>query len=228
MFKSLLEIFRKESLIDQAIADTARMIGEDRFMFEEAVRSLRHSDTADVAFDFVQKDKMINKFQREVRRKVITHLTVVGSEKSLTPGLILISIVIDVERIGDYTKNIVELALAHPSRLRGGIFEDDLTRIEEIIKGRFDNAMKSFGEGDEELARKLMREHQPISTECDRIINDIILEKDESFATGEAVVLALYVRFLKRISAHLTNIVSSVANPFPRIGFRSKNDRTDK
>ena len=33
---------------------------------------------------------------------------------------------------------------------------------------------------------------------------------------------ALYIRFLKRISAHLMNIASSVVNPFDRIGFREK------
>lgn len=222
MFKTLLDFFRKESLIDQTIADTARMIREDKLMFQEAVRSLRHSEKAEVSFDFVAKDKMINKFEREVRRKVITHLTIVGNESSLSPGLILVSIVIDVERIGDYTKNIVELALAHPSCLKGGIWEKDLKRIEDIIAVRFDNAVISFGESDVELAKKLMREHRPISSECDRIINDIIAEKDKTLKVGEAVTLALYIRFLKRISAHLTNIVSSVANPFPRIGFRNK------
>lgn len=222
MFKTLLDLFRKENLITQAIVETTGMIREDRLMFDESVRSLRHSDTAEIGFDIVAKDKMINKYEREVRRKVITHLTVVGNEQSLTAGLVLVSIVIDVERIGDYTKNIVELALAHPRRLEGGMFEKDLERIEEIIRKRFDEAEKAFGDSDVELAKRLMREHRPISSECDRLINDLIAEKDKSFGVGEAVVLALYIRFLKRISAHLTNIVSSVANPFPRIGFRDK------
>jgi phosphate transport system protein len=222
MFKTLIDLFRKENLITQTIAETSRMIQEDKLMFEEAVRSLRHSDTAELSFDIVAKDKMINKYEREVRRKVITHLTVVGNEQSLTAGLVLISIVIDVERIGDYTKNIVELALAHPQQLRGGMFEDNLRRVEEIIKKRFDAAEEAFGKSDEQLAKRLMREHRPISSECDRMINDIIAEKDKSLSTGDAVVLALYIRFVKRVSAHLTNIVSSVANPFPRIGFRDK------
>jgi phosphate transport system protein len=223
MFKTLIDLFRKENLITQTIAETSRMIQEDKLMFEEAVRSLRHSGTAELSFDIVAKDKMINKYEREVRRKVITHLTVVGNEQSLTAGLVLISIVIDVERIGDYTKNIVELALAHPQQLRGGIFEDDLRRVEEIIRRRFDAAEEAFEKSDEQLAKRLMREHKPISSECDRMINDIIAEKDKSLTPGEAVVLALYIRFVKRVSAHLTNIVSSVANPFPRIGFRDKN-----
>ena len=88
-----------------------------------------------------------------------------------------------------------------------------------MIPARFDNAEKSFGNSDSELARKLMREHKPIASDCDRMIIDIIAEKDKSLTAGEAATLALYIRFLKRISSHLTNIVSSVANPFPRIGF---------
>ena len=42
-----------------------------------------------------------------------------------------------------------------------------------------------------------------------------------ALAPFHAVVLALYIRFLKRIWAHLTNISSSIVNPFPRIGVTS-------
>ena len=222
MFKALLELFRRENLIDQAIAETVTMLGETKMMFAESTKALRHSDSANLNFDIIAKDKMINKYQREVRRKVITHLTVAGNEQSLTAGLVLISIVIDVERIGDYTKNIHELAQSHPKRLLGGIFEATLAKIEEEIDRRFTDAERAFRESDDELAREMMRKHRPITSECEAIINNIISEKDTSLAVHEAVPLALYVRFLKRISAHLTNIVSSVANPFPRIGFRDK------
>ncbi|MCK4858179.1 MAG: hypothetical protein KAT58_09440 [candidate division Zixibacteria bacterium] len=227
MFKTLIELFRKEeNLIEQAISESTRMIRECKFMFEESVRSLRHADTADLHIDIYEKDKTINKYQREVRRKVITHLTIVGSEQSLTAGLILTSIIIDVERMGDYSKNIVELAQAHPKRLEAGIFEETLVHIESEVTRKFDHAEKSFGDSDVELAQKLMAEHKPLSIECDRMIADIIQEKYKTLSPGEAVVLALYIRFLKRISSHLTNIVSSVANPFPRIGYRENDSRT--
>ncbi|MFH2054633.1 MAG: PhoU domain-containing protein [bacterium] len=222
MFKALLELFRRDNLIDQAIAESVKMLGETKMMFAESTKALRHSDTAELGFDIVAKDKMINKFQREVRRKVITHLTVAGTEHSLTAGLVLISIVIDVERIGDYTKNIYELAVSHPQRLDGGLFETALLRIEEEINRRFVDAEKAFRESDDVLAREMMRKHRPITSECEAIISEIIAEKDPSLPVHEAVPLALYIRFLKRVSAHLTNIVSSVANPFPRIGFRDK------
>ena len=41
--------------------------------------------------------------------------------------------------------------------------------------------------------------------------------------SGAAVTAALYLRFLKRVSAHLKNVATSVVNPYYRIGFREKN-----
>jgi len=34
--------------------------------------------------------------------------------------------------------------------------------------------------------------------------------------------VSLYARFLKRIASHSRNIVTSVVNPFHRIGYREK------
>ena len=42
-----------------------------------------------------------------------------------------------------------------------------------------------------------------------------------------SVAAALYIRYLKRISAHLMNIASSVVNPFERIGFKSEGPDAD-
>ena len=51
-------------------------------------------------------------------------------------------------------------------------------------------------------------------------VGALIGHEDPGLPCNEAVSTALYVRFLKRISAHLMNIASSVVNPFDRIGFR--------
>jgi len=39
---------------------------------------------------------------------------------------------------------------------------------------------------------------------------------------NDAIATALYTRYLKRISAHLINIATSIFNPFERIGFREE------
>jgi phosphate transport system protein len=227
MFQFLRELFTGDDLLKQCFDDTSEKLSEDFRMFEEAVRSLRHSDTADLQFDIYAADKQINKFEREVRRKVFAHLAV-AHPIDVAPGLILISVVNDVERIGDYTKNITELAKAHPKCLHGYIFEDALTEVEKKITIRFKQVAEAFAKADEELATRLMKEHKEISNWCDTVVNQIIIWPTEGLFVGHAVVLALYIRFLKRVWAHLTNIASSVVNPFPRIGYRYKDIKKDE
>jgi hypothetical protein len=50
----------------------------------------------------------------------------------------------------------------------------------------------------------------------------LVKEDDKSIGPGDAVSLGLYFRWLKRINSHLRNIVTSVVNPFDKIGFKPK------
>ena len=54
----------------------------------------------------------------------------------------------------------------------------------------------------------------------DSIVRKLIEGKIDAGNCQSATTLALYARYLKRISAHLNNILSSVVNPFERIGFK--------
>jgi phosphate uptake regulator len=221
MLKGLFDLFRKGTQLEQAFERSREMLREDREMFEAAIRSLRERDDARMEVDIYAKDRLINSYEREVRRKVLTHLAV-ASEQDLHASLVLISVVIDIERIGDYTKNIVELALHHPDRLECGPFEDDVKRIETTVTSMFDKLLKALPDNNETLAREVMSEHWWIAEKGDSIAHALIENKESGLPCREAVVTALYTRYLKRTSAHLMNIASSVVNPFDRIGFREK------
>ena len=49
--------------------------------------------------------------------------------------------------------------------------------------------------------------------------NEIIMGKISDLYIASASALGLYARYLKRIAAHSRNIISSVVNPFERIGY---------
>ena len=115
MFKEIFELFKSDSLNEQALTECYEMLEIVREMYNESIKTLRHSDTTDIPIDIYKTDKKINEFERDVRRKVMTHLVVSGN-KDLGSGLILVSVVIDIERMGDYTKNIYDLAIQHPKR----------------------------------------------------------------------------------------------------------------
>ena len=228
MIKEFFDLLRKDSLLQQAYNRSLEMLTEDQEMFLAATESLREHDDARIDIDIYAKDQLINAYEREVRRKVFTHLAVSG-DANLQASLVLVSIVIDIERIGDLTKNIVDLALRHPGKLECGAFEADVRKIETTVRTMFSLLIEALPATDVDKAKEVMSEHWWIARRSDEILNALIARSDKDLVCQEAVSTALYVRFLKRISAHLMNIASSVVNPFDRIGFRENvGKREDK
>ena len=222
MFKQIFEIFKSDSLYEQALSECHEMLDIDLTMFKASIESLRKSDSADIDIEIYEMDKKINEFERDVRRKVMTHLAV-GGKEDVGSGLVLVSVVIDIERIGDYTKNIYDLAVNHPKKLNGGSVEDRLEKIEKISYALFEDSIDAFKNQDIDKARGLMEYYKEnISSQSDAITTDIILGKVEDLSSGESTAVGLYARYLKRISAHSRNLISSIVNPFERIGYPEK------
>lgn len=221
MFSKFKDIFHHEDLLDNAFQTTMKMIEFDMQMYDASSTTLRNTNTAELPFDIKKTDRKINKYERQVRRHVLTHLSISGTA-DLVPGLVLVSIVIDVERIGDYTKNIYELVRNHPKRLEGGSFEKKLVRIESAISEHFPMTLEVLRTQSKTIGRQIMKAEEELGDLSDDIVNSLAQGKPKDILVSDAVSLAMYARYLKRINAHLTNIVSSIVNPFPRIGFREK------
>jgi phosphate uptake regulator len=220
MLKEIFDVFRKESQLHQAFERSREMLRVDQEMFLAATSSLRDHNDARIELDIYASDQLINAYEREVRRKVFTHLSL-GQGRHLHAGLVLVSVVIDIERIGDLTKNILDLALKHPGKLECGSYEEEIRKIETTVKTMFSLLIEALPERDDGKAKDVMSEHWWIAKKADGILSSLIERTEPALPCSEAVTTALYVRFLKRISAHLMNIASSLVNPFERIGFRS-------
>ena len=219
MFKQIFNMFKADSLYEQALGECHEMLDIDLTMFKASIESLRKSDFADINIDIFSMDKKINAFERDVRRKVMTHLAI-GGKEDIGSGLVLVSVVIDIERIGDYTKNIYDLAVNHSKKLNGGSVEDRLAEIEKISFKLFEDTIDAFKNQDIEKARGLMGSYKEnISIQSDAITNDIIAGKISDLDTGSASAVGLYARYLKRIAAHSRNLISSIVNPFEKIGY---------
>jgi phosphate uptake regulator len=221
MFKKWLMLFKKDTLMNRAYQRSFEMLDITHAMYEEAKKSLRQREDSEVDLGIKETDKKVNSYEREVRRIVINHLVVSGNV-DLPSGLALISIIIDIERIGDYAKNMVELALDHPGKLNGGEFEETISRIEEGLGDNFIQTEKCFEEADANMALELLEKYAWVNDACDEIVSEVVKEKDKSIEPGDAAALVLYTRWLKRINSHLRNITTSVVNPFDRIGFQPK------
>lgn len=221
MIKEIFSVFTKNSLMDRAFDSSFEMLDLTNDMYLKAKEILRETNSNDIEIDINDRDSTVNKYQRNVRKDVFNHLAVSGPEE-LASGLVLISIVIDLERIGDYTKNIADIAANHVQKLNGGKFEEKIVEIENAVTDVFERTIKCFRESDVELGIDILGDYKWVSYECDKIIDALIAEEDTNIGSGSAVALAIYVRSLKRIYSHLRNVVTSVVNPFHRIGYKVK------
>ena len=218
-FREIFEIWRRDNSLRLALNESYEMLETTHRMFLESVSLLRDVATAEMTMNIYEEDQRINAYQIRVRRGILRYLAVAGMV-DLVPGLVLTSIVIDIERIGDYTKNITELATTYPGKLDCGRFEQRVYKVERVVDELFGNARSVLESSDQLAARRLLDDCSRIRKEADQIIAELIGDEDPSMGRAQTAVVALYVRYLKRVGAHLLNILSSVVNPFERIGYR--------
>ena len=223
MWRDLIRMWRRDNLLGEAWNESFQMLEIDQEMFLEALRILRESDTAAGNREVLRKDARVDAYQQEVRRKLLTHCAFQGAAE-MPQSMVLVTLVIDLERIGDYIKNMVNLAANHPQRLQGGRLESDLRRVEDAVKENFVRTRTCLESPDEPVATKVLEETRWISEVCDAGLLSLVKGEDTSLSSAQAVSLALYIRWLKRINSHLGDIATSVVNPFDRIGFKPKGD----
>lgn len=221
MFEALRSLFSDTSLTGKAVAECHTMLDLAWEMFQASIESLRRSDSAEVKLDILDTDKQVNRFERDVRRKVFTHLALSGGD--LSTSLAIVSVVVDIERIADYTKNIYELAQQHPARLAGGPMEARMASLETRVAELFQRTARAFKEQNTDACREIMIQYkEALAADCDAIIHDIVGNTVTDLSPGNAAAIVLYVRYLKRIASHLRVIATSVVNPFHRIGYKEK------
>jgi phosphate uptake regulator len=219
MWRKLIQLWKSDNLLQQAWQESFEILNLTNQMFIDAVRSLRKKESKGTRKEIWKKDRMINQFQQETRRRVLIHLSTLPSPAELPAGMVLISIVIDIERLGDYMKNIIQLAGYRSDPLNGFQHEKKLKRIEEAVQDMFSRTKTCIESSEGSMGLELLKEYDWVNRLCDQIIKRIVKEKDESIPQGDAASLVIYVRWLKRMNSHLRNIVTSVVNPFDRIGY---------
>jgi Na+/phosphate symporter len=218
MLSEFFDLFRRRDLLNEAFERSAEMLQDSHKMIEASCRSLREHEDTSVDIDVYAVDQRINAYEREVRRKVFTHLSLSEGE-DLNVALILVSIVIDIERLGDFAKNILELAQHHPTRLECGGLEETVREVETTVERMFTIMLDAFPTNDEKLAKQVMEAHWPVARRINERLAAAVAGEEIGLSASAAVATVLYLRYLKRISAHLMNIASSIVNPFERIGF---------
>ncbi len=223
IFTEIISVWRKEDLLSEAWEKSLEMLDLSHNMFVKAVKKSKKQESLSVLKQLKNRDKEINKYQREVRRKIITHFSLQNNINDISSIIVLMNMVVDIERIGDYSKNILDLAIYYPERLNTKILHPELHEIEQVVKSRFDKTVDAIKTEDVELASKLIKGFKKqVTTASDRIVNNIISGELNLESGSESAATVLYARYLKRIGSHLKNITTTVINPIDSIGYQLK------
>ena len=221
MLDRVISLWKSEDLLSQAWEESFQMMVLSNEMFSASIRYLRRGEKIKTLKSLKKRDREINEFQKSVRKKVVTHFSVSQKVEDFPSGLVLLNIVVDVERLGDYTKNILDLAIHYPDPLVSEDCLNSLKEIEDDILSRFTDTLTAIEQQDEKLAKKLLKSYRKsFSNMSDKIVNDGISGKQEYKDQKEAASVTLYARYLKRVGGHLKNITTTMLNPYEEIGYR--------
>lgn len=221
MWKEIIKIWKSDDLLTQAWENLYEMLQLSREMFIQSVTMLRKQTKEKTLIALKKRDREINEFQRDIRRKVMTHLVLQEDSTDIPNGLVLINMVIDIERLGDYCKNILDLAISTPKTFKTEKVCVELKVIEDEVLKRFDQTIEALHSQDSEVAKELIATHRKmVAKTSDKLVDKILKGKITFNSESKAVTVAIYARYLKRIGSHLTNIMTTLVNPFEAIGYK--------
>jgi len=210
MMRQLIDAWRGRDLLSEMLDQFQQMLKDGEWMFRTVGAVLLREEAPEVVHEeFFARDKEINRLERDIRRRIVEHLSL-RREADVPACLVLMSVVKDAERIGDYCKNLYEVGCLYNKRFEHGRYGKPLNRLRTDVEGMFSEVRTAFAEADGEAAAKLIRESGKIAKKCDNIIESLIEDK---LSSHKAVAYTLTSRYFKRTAAHLANICTSVTGP---------------
>jgi Na+/phosphate symporter len=209
-FKQLFNPLARSPLVESAFADVSGMLHQSTQMLDHALEVLL--ENRPLSLDLENMDDVVDEAERRVRRTILQHLAV-NPKQDLVASLVLVSMVQDAERVGDFARGLVELVKMARSP-RTGTFAYELREAAARLRPLFPLTERAFREADVEEAREVIRTHARLREEL-KAYRGRLAESDLS--PDMAIVYAGAAQILRRVGAHLANIASTVVQPYDRI-----------
>ena len=211
MLRELIDAWKGEDLQSKMLDEFDGMLEAAQWMFENACDVLMNPEKIEeIQDEMSRRDREVKHLEATIRRQLIEHLAIRPGTDA-TAALIMMSVVKDAERIGDYARNIFKLRTLYTRKLKHGRYAKPVAEVRDAICDIFAKVRQAFREGNVELAQQAVRQEDEVSAKCDDIIERLLA--DDSIRTDRAVAYALLARFLNRSAAHLDNIATTVLRP---------------
>jgi len=219
MLKDIALMWKKDSPMREIVNMLGRMVAAGEYVFNQAWQVCLGQVIAEAARDSLKgRDKEVNKLEREVRRRLLEHL-------SINPGmdasgcLAVMVMAKDLERIGDHGRNLFELAAKAEHGVTGMKLFGQMKPISEKISAYFPRLQRAVLDSSEELAHGILADYQVLKHEI-KSLQAALFTTD--MPGKEAVISTLLARTLMRINAHIGNAASAVIFPLENIDYVSR------
>jgi phosphate transport system protein len=217
MFKELLSVFRSNEPLRAVSKGFSQMLTLCYEMTASAGQMVvAGSASAQERTALYHRDVRVNQLERQIRKQVVAHLSLPGNRQDVPYSVLLISLVKDVERIGDYAKNLAEINDIRSGPLPEGEITLELMEIRQGVEESTKALSDVFAISDRERATELIRQRRDAAHRCDALIARI---SSSNYDAGTATALALATRYYKRIGGHALNVLSSIVMPIHKIDY---------
>jgi phosphate uptake regulator len=163
-----------------------------------------------------EMDIEVNQLERGVRKQIASHLSLSGHQVDMPYCLLLMSLVKDVERIGDYAKNLSEVGDFCKLPLPKDDVEVELLEIRHDVEEITRSMTDVLDISDTDHALEFIRRGRETSRRCKLLVQRIAKGGCEACVTTAQI---LGCRYYKRIGGHALNVFSSVVMPLHKVDY---------
>ena len=216
MFRNIFGFHKGKHFIEHVFQEFAEMLDDTEMMFKAVVgRLLDHLDEPNLKARIYKLDGRVNSLERNIRKRVAEHLAVQPTV-DVPASLVLMSVVKDAERLGDYVKNLYEVTELLAKPIDKALYEEYFGRMDADILTLFARARQAFVEEDEAKARAAWDCQKSIKERCEKALCQIV---NSTLSVNEAVCLSLVARYFKRPVSHLVNIATASILPLDELDY---------
>lgn len=220
----MFSIFRDSDQLENVEQQLAAMLVQCEDAYRIATQAVfAEREPIEAGVELMALDAEINRTERAVRRELLVHGTVRGAEVDLGLMLTYMSVAKDIERIGDKCKDIWELT-EMGANLSEGDDTEELTRNRNHVADLITSTLEAFTKEDTAKVHELISTIDDDSGHYDTHVFRFV---NSDLPARYAAPRALFYRYIKRLSRHLSNILSSVVMPVDRLDFYKKSKAID-
>jgi phosphate uptake regulator len=219
MLKKIRALWKDDSLMGEVVQTLGNMVSDAEYVYTHAWEACTGQAVIEATKGpLAQHDKAVNRGEREIRRKVVEHLTInPGQDASGCMAVMIMAK--DIERIGDHGRNIFNVAARITCDIPEFMIFDRLAAVHGRIGELLPDLNRAILDSDEVLTHDILRRYTENKQEAKKLIGSL---PDLDVPGREAVASTLLCRFHVRVNAHIGNAASGVIFPVENIDFVSR------